>query len=165
MPRVVLSLAALALCALPLSAQPPGFFRIAELKADGDKVAWTEMQYQTVQKEVAVTVNRNGVNVTEKRSVLETMPVTVKREVELSKLKATDAAGKAVDAKALAKRLKETTTVVIVTAPPGEKERKLFKDSTLFVQLPAPEVRKGPGPLPPPTVPAPVKPLPATPAP
>jgi hypothetical protein len=153
MRRFVLTLAALALGALPLSAQPPGFFRFAELKADGGKVAWTETTYQAVQKEVIVVVNRNGVNVNEKQTVAQMVPVSVQRSVEIAKLKATDGAGKAVDAEALAKVLKEPTAVVIVAAPPGEKERKLFKETTLFIQLPA----AGKGIAPPVPVPGPRK--------
>jgi hypothetical protein len=148
MRRFALTLAALALGSLPLSAQPPGSFRFAELKADGGKVAWTETTYQTVQKQITVTVNRNGMNVNETQTVTEMVPLSVQRSVEVAKLKVTNGAGKAVDTEALAKLLKEPTAVVIVAAPPGEKQRKLFKETTLFVQLPAREPGKGAAPLP-----------------
>lgn len=142
------------------NAQPelPGAFRIVEVKVDKGKVTWTEMRYTPTTKEEERVVTINGMRVTQKVAVTVYIPVMETQAIELKKLKATDAAGKAIDAEKLAELLKETTPVVFVPGSVPEKHRKLFKDTTVFVELPKPEAPKLPGPVP---VPAPPVVIPA----
>jgi hypothetical protein len=136
----------------------PGGFRVVDVKVDKDKLTWTETRTIPVAKNVTVTVEINGMKVDQTRTVtvFETVAYTVASE--LKSIKATDGAGKAIDAKKLAEMLKEPTPVVVVTGAIPEKHRKLFKDTTLFIEMPKPEPPKGgpvPFPAPPVVVPAP----------
>jgi hypothetical protein len=163
MPRFALPLAALALCSPALSAQPPGTppdplagIRVVDAKAEKGKIRWLEMKSVPVRQKVQVTVNVNGVPMTQTREVTVIQVVPSTREHDLSKVKATDGAGKAVAADKLAELLKDATPVVLVSGTLPEKHRGLFKEKTLFVELPAPE----PGklvPAPGPALPAPTK--------
>ena len=159
-------LSALALAALPhprADAQPDAFFpgsiRIIDAKADKGKLTWTEYATTPVVREIEVIVNMNGKQVATKQKVTVHEVVPVTKTADLKGAKATDAAGKAIDADKLAERLKESTPVVLVSGAVPAKHRALFKDTTVFVEFPQP---KGP-PVPAPpgvVVPAPV-PLPA----
>src|SRR5215471_5773114 len=84
----------------PTSAQPavPGNFRVIDAKADKDKFTWTETKIVPVSKEVAVEVIRNGMKVLEKRVVTVSEYVQVTHAADLKKVKATDGAGKEIDA-------------------------------------------------------------------
>lgn len=156
MRRFVLTLAALALCALPLCAQSPDSLaglRVVDAKAEQGKIRWGEMKTVPVQQNVQVTVNVNGVPRTQTQTVVTMQVVGATSEYELAKVKVTDSAGKPVAADKLAGLLKDSTPVVLVTGTLPEKHRKLFKEKTLFVELPAAE----PGKLvPAPALPAPV---------
>jgi hypothetical protein len=148
-------LAAIALAALAparASAQPvlPGPFRVVEAKADGGKVIWSEIKFVPQVKEEERVVVINGMNVTQKVAVTVFVPVQETIGFELKKLKATDGTGKAIAADKLAELLKESTPVVIVSGPVPEKHRALFKEKTVFLELPQPEPGKGPEPVPPP---------------
>jgi hypothetical protein len=163
MSRFVLALGALALCAPPLPAQPPGpapdplaGIRVVEAKAEKGKIRWTEMKTVPVQQNVQVTVNVNGRNETQTRTVTVIQVVPLTREYDLSKVKVTDGAGKAVPADKVGELLKDATPVVLVTGTLPEKHRALFKEKTLFVEVPAPEPNKL-VPAPAPAVPAPTK--------
>ncbi len=123
------------------------------MKVEKDKLTWTETQMVPVAKEVAVTVVVNGVEKLEKRTVIAYETVAITRATALKDVKATDAAGKAIDAEKLAELLKETTAAVVTTGSLSEKHRALFKDKTVFVELPAPK-----GLVPPPPIPVPVAP-------
>jgi hypothetical protein len=135
-------LSALALAALlpaPALAQPaavgPGGVRIAEAKIDKGKLTWTVTEVVPVIKEIEVTVNVNGMNVVQKRAVTAYEPQSVTRTADLKGVKATDAAGKEIDADKLAERLKEATPVVFVSGTVPAKHRALFKDTTIFVEI------------------------------
>lgn len=160
MPRFASLFAALALAAAAnlVSAQPPGppaGIRVVDAKAEKGKVRWTEMKAVPVQQNVQVTVNVNGRNETQTLTVTAMQFVGSTSEYELSKVKVTDGAGKPVAADKLAGLLKDSTPVVLVTGMRPEKHRKLFKEKTLFVELPAAEPGK---PVPAPALPAPVPP-------
>ncbi len=152
--RFTLLLAVGTLVMLPTAAfaQPgvPGSFRVVDAKVDKGKVTWTETQLVPTTKEVEVVVVINGVNVKQKRALTVLVPVVETLAADLKDLKATDGAGKAIDADKLAELLKESTPVVIVSGPVPEKHRKLFKDTTVFVDL----SQKVPGPVPVPAPPA-----------
>lgn len=147
-------LAAAALLVAPGAAfaQPgvPGQFQVIEAKAEKDKITWTTYKAVPVQKEVAVQVLKNGMLVTEKQTVTVTEYVPVQETLTLKALKATDGNGKAVDAEKLAEILKEGTPVVFVSGPVADKHRKLFKGSTVFLEIP---VTNTPGAVPAPPVP------------
>lgn len=142
-----LALVLAALGAAPAPAQPPATppavgpaeFRVVDARADRRKLTWTEYLATTVQKEIAVEEVANGKPVLVKRVVTVTEMVPVTRSVELKGLKATDGAGKAVDADKLSQRLKEPGPVVLVAGELSAKHRELFKDTTLFIELPAPK--------------------------
>jgi hypothetical protein len=143
-------LSAIALAALPPApalAQPavPGLggLRIAEAKADKGKLTWTVTELVPVTKEIEVTVNVNGMNVVRKQAVTVYENQSVTKTADLKGLKATDVAGKEIDADKLAERLKEATPVVFVSGTVPAKHRALFKDATVFVEilpLPAPAI-------------------------
>lgn len=158
MPRFASLFAALALAAAAnlSSAQPPdplADLRVVDAKAEKGKVRWTEMKVVPVTQNEQVTVNVNGRNETQTLTVTTMQVVASTREYDLSKVKATDGAGKAVAADRLAELLKDSAPVVLVSGPLPEKHRALFKEKTLFVELPAAE----PGKLvPAPALPAPV---------
>ena len=163
-------LAALALVALaparaPAQFDAPGSFRVVEAKADKGKLAWEEVRYVPTTREEERVVVVNGMNVKQKVAVTVVVPVLETRGYELKTLKATDGAGKAIDAEKLAELLKEKTPVVVVSGPVPEKHRKLFKDTTVFVELPQPKAppvpvpAPVPFPAPPAVVPAPVPPV------
>jgi hypothetical protein len=114
-------------------------FQVVDAKVEKDKLFWTETRTEVAMQEVAVTVNVNGMLVTEKRLVPVMRPVTITRAEELKGLKATDAAGKAIPANKLAEALKETAPVVVVAGPIAEKHRALFKDKVIFLELPQPK--------------------------
>jgi hypothetical protein len=152
-------LAAIALAALlpaPATAQPAalglGGLHIAEAKIDKGKLTWTVTEVVPVTKQVEVTVNVNGMNVVQKRAITAYETVQVTKAAEVKGLKATDAAGKEIDADKLAERLKEATPVVFVSGTVPAKHRALFKDTTVFLEFPAP---KAPGVVAP-AVPVPV---------
>ncbi len=111
---------------------------------------WSELQLVHVTEEIVVEVEVNGMKVQEKRAVTVIKTATVTKSAELKTLKATDTNGKAIDADKLAELLKDKTPVVLLPGPMPEKHRGLFKDKTVFIELPA----LTPAPLPP--VPAPV---------
>lgn len=115
----------------------------------------------TVQQEVTVTTpggrtEKQVVTVTQFQAVEERLAVGLDTHT------LTDAAGKAIDAKRAAELLKEDTAVVVVSGGPlPEQYRKLFRDGTVFLQMP----NTAPRPLPAPAVrplPAPVDPVPST---
>jgi hypothetical protein len=156
-------LAALALATMlsaRAAAQPgfPGTFQVVDAKVEKDKLTWTDTKYVPEAREEAVEVVVNGMKVVQKRVVVVTVPVAEVRSVDLKGLKATDGAGKAVTADKLSELLKESTAVVLVSGAVPEKHRKLFKDTTLFLQLPPenlvpvplPSVDKKPEAVPPP---------------
>jgi hypothetical protein len=150
-------LSALVLAALlpaRASAQPgaPGGLHITDAKVDKDKLVWTVTVMVPVQKAVPVEVEKNGMKVTELRTVVVYEIQQVTKAVELKGFKATDAAGKPIAADKLAELLKETGPVVLVTGTLPERHRKLFKDTTVFLESVAPVP---PVPPPPPPVPAP----------
>jgi hypothetical protein len=157
--RYAILLAVAAFVSLPATAiaQPlgPGSLQVIDAKVEKDKLTWTETIAVPVTKEIAVEVRKNGMAFIEKRTVtvLEFQQIT--RTMELKTLKATDAAGKAIGADKLAEMLKESTPVVVAHAAIPEKHRKLFKETTVFVELPKPEVPKVPVPAQPIVVPAP----------
>ena len=161
----ILAVSAVALLAPTVSAQP-GTFQVVDASVVKGKVQWLETQFVPVTKEVAVTVNINGKNVIEKRTVTVYETRTITREVDLKGAKVTDGAGKAVEADKVAELLKDKAPVVLVTGAVAEKHRKLFKETTVFVELPAPGP-VAPGivvPVPAPPVP-PVPPVPLPPGP
>jgi hypothetical protein len=150
-------LAALALAALlPVraAAQPidpsAGTFRIVEVKVEKDKLTWMETKSVPVTRAEEVVVEKNGKKVIEKVevTVLESIPEV--RSVGLKALKATDGAGKAIAADKLAELLKEPTAVVMTSGPVPAKHRELFKEKTVFIEIPAPKLPGPPLPLPPP---------------
>jgi hypothetical protein len=133
-------LAAVLLAALApglAAAQGPDPFRVVDAEVKKDRFFWTENQQVPVTEQVAVQVVVDGVTRAETRTVTKLVPVTTTRAAELNTLKVTDAAGKAVPADKLADRLKGPTAVVLVTGAVNEKHRALFKDTVLFVELPA----------------------------
>lgn len=133
----------------------PGNFQVVEVKVNRDKLTWNETRAVPVRKVVEVTVNVNGMNVVEKREITVNEIVTFTKEIGLKTVKATDGAGKAVDAEKLAEALKDGKPVVVVSGPVAAKHRALFKDSTLFIQLPGDGPPTGvPGPGTAPVVPA-----------
>ncbi|MBA4067297.1 MAG: hypothetical protein C0501_27030 [Isosphaera sp.] len=119
------------------AAQGPDPFRVVDAEAKKDRLFWTVTEVATVAEQVAVEVEVNGVKRVEFRTVTKLVPVTTTRAVELNTVKVTDAAGKAIPADKLAERLKEPAPVVLVTGPVTDKHRALFKDTTIFVELPA----------------------------
>jgi 3-oxoacyl-ACP reductase-like protein len=134
------------LAAVLVAALIPGFataqescsFRIVEAKVEKDHVQWTECKTVPVQKRVAVEVEKNGMRFIEMKTVTVNENISVVVAYDLKTLKATDAAGKAIAADKLAGLLKETPTVVVTTEPITEKHRALFKDKTVFLELPPP---------------------------
>jgi hypothetical protein len=125
------------------SAQAPGSLQIVDVKVEKDRVEWAEYKAVPVQKTVAVTVLVNGMQVVENRTVTVTEMVAISRIYEIKDLKATDATGKAIPADKLAGLLKETPSAVVTTGPIPEKHRALFKDKTVFLELPQPKPVKG----------------------
>ncbi|AMV26599.1 hypothetical protein VT84_19530 [Gemmata sp. SH-PL17] len=140
MRRIVVALAVLVLLCLPgrVSAQEPLGFQIVDAKVEKGKLTWSEEKAVPVARVVEVTVNINGKNVIEKRTVLEYTTSTVTQAHELKNLNATDVKGKAIGADKLAELLKEPTPVVLLIGPLADKHRALFKDKTVFVFLPLP---------------------------
>jgi hypothetical protein len=143
-------LAAVALVAAPAlaPAQPATLisFQFVDAKVDKDALTWTQTEQVPVAKEVVVEVVKNGVKFAEKRTVTVYQSVAVTRQADLTKVKATDGGGKAVAAEKLAELLKEPTLIVLASGPVPEKHRKLFREATLFVELPQPDVPKVPAP-------------------
>jgi 3-oxoacyl-ACP reductase-like protein len=137
MPRLAAVLLA-ALIPAFAPAQTPYSFRIVEAKVERDHVQWTDCKIVPVQKTVAVEVEKNGMKMIEMRTVTVNEKVSVVVAFDLKTVKATDAAGKAIAADKLAGLLKETPTVVVTTEPITEKHRALFKDKTVFLELPPP---------------------------
>lgn len=130
------------------NAQPTlnGNFRVVEAKADNGKLTWSEIKYVPQQKVEERVVVINGMNVKQQVAVTVMIPFQQTVAFELKKLKATDGAGKAIDADKLAGLLKEEMPVVLVTGPIPEKHRTLFREKTIFIELPPPEPGKGPVP-------------------
>ena len=141
------------------TAQPaPLSFQFVDMKVEKDKLLWNDTVSVPVAKEIIVEVVQNGVKVLRTRTVTEYETRVVTRAMDLKGLKVTDATGKALDADKLAELLKEPTLVVVVSGGAlPEKHRKLFKDTTIFIEMPKPETPKGPGggPLPAPAGPGP----------
>ncbi len=131
-----------------LAAQTPGSLRIVDAKVDDDKLQWTDCKAVSVQKMIAVEVEKNGKRVIETRTVTENVMVSFVTAAELKTVKATNAAGKAISADKLAELLRDETPIVLTTGPVSEKQRALFKDKTLFVELPPPPQPKPPQPKP-----------------
>jgi hypothetical protein len=140
--------------ALALAQPAPGGYQIIDLKANNGKLMWNSVKAVPVQKEVEVTVNVDGKLVVEKRTVVVYEYVTYASEVALNKVKVTNGAGKAVDAEKAAELLKDGGAVVLVSGPVAAKHRALFKDTTLFIELPVELPPKG-GPDTAPVVPLP----------
>ena len=140
--------------AAPAPAQFPGGVKFVEASVDKDKLTWTETTYVPVTKTVEVQVVVGGMTRTEKQTVTEMLPQQVTRSVELKNLKVADGAGKAIAADKVADALKESPTAVMTVGPLPERHRKLFKEKTVFVEIPAPKF-PGPPPLPPGVVPPP----------
>jgi hypothetical protein len=118
---------------------PDSSFRVVDAKAGSDKLTWSVLEQVPVQKTVPVEVVINGMKVLEVRTITVHEGVVVTRAVELKDVRATDGAGKAINSDKLAELLKEMTPVVLVSGPVAEKHRKLFKDTTLFLELPQPK--------------------------
>jgi len=118
------------------SAQESCTLRIVEATVADAKMQWTDCRSVPVTKTVAVEVEKNGAKVIETRTVTVFEKVSVVVEAELKTVKATDAAGKAIKADKLAELLKDSTPVVLTTEPLTEKQRALFKDKVIFVELP-----------------------------
>jgi hypothetical protein len=145
------ALAHVAIVSARADAQPaPGTFQIVDAKIDGERLLWSEEQIVYVARQVEVVVMVNGMMVTEKRTEMVPELRTITKAAAVKELKASDAAGKAIDADKLAELLKEKAPVILVTGPVAEKHRALFKDKTVFIQLPAPKA-----PVLPPVGPAP----------
>src|SRR5438067_4376391 len=108
---VLLALASVSLLPARAPAQPavPGPLQVVDAKAEKDKLQWTQSQVVPVAKEVPVEVVKNGMKFIEKRTVTVYEVVPVTRTAELKTIKATDAAGKAIDADKLAELLKDST--------------------------------------------------------
>ena len=153
--RPAVVLAAVVLATLPgrAPAQPVALpaLRVLDVKADGDKLTWSEPAVVPVAVPVRQKVLVNGVEVEETRTVVVMRQQAVARSVELKGLKAIDGTGKAIAADKLAALLKEPTPVVFVSGPIPDAHRALFKDKTVFVELTIP-------PAPPPKLPLPVPP-------
>jgi hypothetical protein len=136
-------LAAVGFAALAVTradAQPaPGTLQVVDAKIDGRRLLWDETVLVPVQREVEVAVVIDGKTVIQKRTEIVPQVTLITKEAEVKTLKVTDATGKAIDADKLAELLKEKTPVVFVTGSVPEKHRALFKDKTLFVELPAPK--------------------------
>ena len=147
---IVVLLAALALVLQPGRAPAQGSgtsgFQIVDAKVEKGKLTWSESKAVPVAKVVEVTVNINGRNIVEKRTVIEYMATTVTQAHDLKGLTATDANGKVIGADKLAELLKEPAPVVLVSGLISDKHRALFKDKTVFVelQLPKPPVPPAP---------------------
>lgn len=131
-------------------AQLPGGVQIVDAKVKDGKLIWTGYMPVSVEKEVEVVVMINGQQVKQVQKVVVTELVPIQQAEELKTLKATDGNGKAITADKLAELLKEGTSVVLVRTPVIDKHRKLFKDTTIFVELPGIAPPKGLEPLPPP---------------
>lgn len=159
---VLAALGAVALAPAVALAQPaPGEFQVIDVKANNGKITWNSVRAVPVRKVVEVTVNVNGMNVVEKREIVVNEFVTYASELALNKVKVTNGAGKAVDADKAAELLKGGGAVVLVSGPVAAKHRALFKETTLFIEMPVDLPPKG-GPGTAPVVPA-VEPLPAPP--
>jgi hypothetical protein len=160
----ILAAIAVALLASAVGAQP-GSFQVVDVTVVKGKLQWTETQAIPVTKQIEVTVNVNGKNVVERRAVTVHEHISVTKEMDLKGTKVTDGAGKAIAADKVAELLKDKAPVVLVTGPVAEKHRKLFKETTVFVELPAPGpvapgiVVPAPVPLPPVVAPGPVPPI------
>lgn len=138
--RLTLVLAALAALTAPALAQPPGGLSIIDAKVEKDKLTWIEAKAVPVKKLVEVTVNVNGMNVVQKQEVTVIELVSLTQSVELKTVKATDGRGRPIDAKDLAKQLKDRTPVVLLSGPITEKHRDLFNRGTVFIEMLPPEV-------------------------
>jgi hypothetical protein len=125
------------------TAQPtPGGLQVVDAKIDGGEFQWDATELVPVVQEVAVEKEVNGMKVVQKQKVIVYETRTVTRAAEVKTLKATDARGKAIDTEKLAELLKDKAPVVLVSGAVPEKHRALFKDKTVFIELPAP---KAPG--------------------
>lgn len=119
------------------AAQGPDPFRVVDAEAKKDRFFWTEGRAVPVTETVAVEVEVNGQKRVETRTVTRLVPETITRAADLNTLRVTDAAGKPIPADKIADRLKDATPVVLTTGPVPDKHRALFKDTTVFVELPA----------------------------
>jgi hypothetical protein len=125
----------------PAPAQPPGGLRIADAKVEKDQLHVTEMMTVPNSEKFTYEEVVNGMKVTKTGTRTTLVAVPVVTTVALKNVKATDAAGKAIAADNLAGLLKEEQAVVVGPAP--AKQRALFKDKTIFLELPPPAL-KGP---------------------
>jgi hypothetical protein len=138
--------AALVLAVAPARADDPAAapFRIIDARVASGKLEWEEARTVAVPVVKQVQVVENGMVVVKNAVFMELVTVADKQAIEVKDLKATDVAGKAVAADTLADLLKEKTPVVLMTGPLPVKHRGLFKDKTVFVELPPPPPEVGP---------------------
>lgn len=148
-------LAAALVAALPgLAFAQPGGVQIVDAKVASGRLEWVETVAVPVQKTVQYEEVQDGKKVVKTKAVTVMELVQKTALAELKNVKATDAAGKAIAAEKLAELLKDGKSIVIGSVT--EKQRALFKDTTVFV-----EVQVVPGAvLPPIAVPLPVNPAP-----
>ncbi len=149
-----ISLAAALPAAQPVENPDDGIACFTEARVVKDQLQWnqTELVPLTVEREVEEVVNGKAV----RRKVPETT-ITVKTKVvseSLKKVKAIDVAGKPIPADKLAEQLKEWTTVVCLPGKLTDKQRALFKEGTIFIEMPPP-APGAPTPVPPIAVPVP----------
>lgn len=141
MPRL---LAAVLVVVLPgFAPAQPCEFKIVDAKAEKGRVQWTECRTVPVERALSVEVEKDGKKFVEQRRVTVHESVSVVVSYEAKALKATDSAGKPIAAEKLLGLLKESTPVVTSAAPVGEKQRALFKDNVIFVELPPPGGKEG----------------------
>jgi hypothetical protein len=129
-------LALVLLCAC-VDAQPtsPGSFAIVDAQVVKGQLQWTATVAVPVTKEIPFEVEINGQKVIQKKAETVFEYVLETRSSDLKNLKATDATGKLIEADTLAEMLKKTAPVVMASDPISEKHRKLFKDTTIFIEL------------------------------
>jgi hypothetical protein len=110
--------------------------QIVEARVENGLYIWTNVQMNPVVEEVAVEVVVDGKTVTEKRTVISFKLAHTEMRDKLSDVKATDTAGKEIPAEKLAQLLKVPRDVVRLLGPLSANHRSLFKDSTIFIELP-----------------------------
>lgn len=128
--------AVVVLAALPGRA-PAQSLRVVDAKIEKGNVTWTETKTVQVARQVQMLVNINGMAVPQTQTVVVNEQHRVSPEIPLKGLTATDASGKVIPADALAVLLKEETPVVLVTGTIPKEHRALFKDKTVFVEVPS----------------------------
>jgi hypothetical protein len=124
----------------------------------GGDLVWANSHQVPVVKEVEADVKKGDVIVKEKRKVTVLEMVPVEAKVPLKTLKVTEASGKPVPDEKLAVLLAKPTPVVFHTGPLPQKYRGLFRETTILIEFPIPDVvPPGVVPVAPETLPPPKK--------